>query len=235
MVAQPVHSEPTRRPTTAAPPRWLESSSGGDSTIGVRDAEVAGREQGRDRLALLTNAIYLNNTGCEIEGLKIWGSPVSPISPKFGDDWAFNIERGPEIRRYWEQIPANVDILITHCPPFGILDKNGMGDNEGCKDLADLIENKIRPRIHIFGHIHEAYGQVQIGTTNYINASAVCLKSWIADYKITRKLRIVAVSIFQIIKQLRKKLFGVPKDKLHNTTLSNWHWKVNNKAIVVDA
>lgn len=185
--------------------------------------------------AVLTNAIYLNNSGCEIEGLKIWGSPISPISPKFGGDWAFNVERGPEIRRYWEQIPANIDILITHCPPYGILDRNEIGNNEGCKDLMDLIENHIRPRVHIFGHIHEAHGQLQVGVTNYVNASIVGLKSWIADYKLTRQLRIIAISIFQEIKQVRKKIFGVvSKEKLHNRILSGLHWKVKNKAIVIE-
>lgn len=183
---------------------------------------------------LLTNAIYLNNSGCEIGGLKIWRSPISPISTKFGSDWAFTIKRGEEIRKYWEKIPLDMDIIITHCPPLGILDKNELGDNEGCKDLLDLIENKIKPRVHIFGHIHEAHGQLQVGRTKYVNASMVGLKSWIANYKITRKLRIVAINMFQVVKQVRKKLFGVSKSKLHSRALSHLQWKVENKAIIID-
>ncbi|MFN3380378.1 MAG: metallophosphatase domain-containing protein, partial [Runella zeae] len=89
---------------------------------------------------ILTNAIYLHDSGVEIEGFSIWGSPISPVSPKFGNDWAFNIDRGKKIRKYWELIPQNTDILITHCPPFGILDRNELGDHEGCKDLSDLVQ-----------------------------------------------------------------------------------------------
>jgi Icc-related predicted phosphoesterase len=183
---------------------------------------------------LLTNAIYLNDSGVEIEGFSIWGSPISPISPRFGGDWAFNIDRGQKIRNYWKLIPENTDILITHCPPFGILDMNDLGDKEGCKDLLDLVQNKIKPTVHIFGHIHEAYGQIQVGQTKFINASIVGLQSWIATYKFTRQLRIIAISIFQTIKQIRKNLFGVPKDKLHNRTFSYLHWTVKNQATIID-
>lgn len=183
---------------------------------------------------LLTNAIFLNNSGVEIEGLKIWGSPNSPISPKFGSDGAFNIERGQKIRKYWELIPSDTDILITHCPPFGILDKNEMGDKEGCKDLLDVIQNRIKPRLHIFGHIHDQYGQVQIGSTNHINASVVDLKGWIANYKLIRKLRIMAISVFQVVKFVRKTFLGVSKEKLYHKTLSHLQWEVKNKPIVID-
>ena len=183
---------------------------------------------------ILTNAIYLKNSGTEIEGLKIWGSPISPISPKFGSDWAFSVERGPEIRKYWQQIPIDTDILITHCPPFGILDKNGFGSLEGCKDLLDIIQNQVKPRFHIFGHIHEAYGQVQIGQTTFINASMVDLQNWITKYKILKQLRIFAISVFQVVKKVLKSVFKVSKNKLHNKTLSKFHWTIKNNATIID-
>jgi Icc-related predicted phosphoesterase len=116
--------------------------------------------------SLISNAIYLEDSGVEIEGLKIWGSPMSP----WFFDWAFNRERGEEIRRHWQMIPADTDVLITHGPPFGILDLTIHSKQVGCEDLLEVVKN-LKPQIHLFGHIHEAYGKRKIGSTRYINAS----------------------------------------------------------------
>lgn len=120
---------------------------------------------------LITNAIYLNDSGIEIEGLRIWGSPVQP----WFNDWAFNRKRGKQIRKHWDLIPTNTDMLITHGPPFGILDDTERGEKVGCKDLLSVIQNRVRPQLHVFGHIHEAYGQQQIDETLFVNASMVDL------------------------------------------------------------
>ncbi len=178
---------------------------------------------------LLNNAIYLNDSGIEIGGLKIWGSP---ISPEF-HDWAFNRKRGQEIRKHWELIPTDTDILITHCPPYGILDKTNDGRNEGCRDLLKIV-NQIKPRLHIFGHIHEAYGQTKINDIIYVNASMVGLSSWIAKYWFIKQLRKLAIEIFSLIKTIRKKLFGVSKEQLHNKSLAHLHWSVVNEAVVIE-
>ena len=58
--------------------------------------------------------IYLENSSVEIEGLKIWGSPITP----WFHDWAFNRIRGEAIKKYWDEIPNDLYILITHGPPF---------------------------------------------------------------------------------------------------------------------
>ncbi len=116
--------------------------------------------------ALLTHAIYLNNTAVTLEGIKIWGSPITP----WFFDWAFNRRRGADIRRYWEMIPTDTDILITHGPPRGILDKTERGDTAGCDDLLEILW-KIKPRLHVFGHIHEGYGQLALDGIKFINAS----------------------------------------------------------------
>lgn len=118
--------------------------------------------------ALITNAIYLENESVKIEEFNIWGSPATP---KFLN-WSFGYRRGEEIRKYWEQIPENTDILITHGPPFGILDRTFRWHPVGCADLAEIVE-KIQPKLHVFGHIHEHYGMLQQGQTQYINASVV--------------------------------------------------------------
>ena len=144
---------------------------------------------------LINNAIYLNDSGVEIEGLKIWGSPISPNY----QDWAFNRERGETIRKHWEMIPEDTDILITHCPPFGILDFTDTGKHEGCQDLFEIVQQKIKPRLHIFGHLHYAHGQVKVNETIFVNASIVNTIQYGKWIKLFRNL---AIDIFQILKKI---------------------------------
>jgi Icc-related predicted phosphoesterase len=122
--------------------------------------------------SLITNAIYLNDSGIEIEGIKIWGSPVQP----WFYDWAFNRQRGEDIRKHWELIPTDTDILITHGPPYGILDETARGELVGCADLLEVIQQRVKPRLHVFGHIHEGYGKTAIGETLFVNPSMVNLQ-----------------------------------------------------------
>lgn len=109
---------------------------------------------------------YLNDSGVEINGVRIWGSPVTP----WYFNWAFNRKRGPAILKHWQQIPQGTQILITHGPAFGIHDTVINGKNAGCKDLLEHVQ-KIKPQVHICGHIHEGYGQLKRNETKYINAS----------------------------------------------------------------
>lgn len=118
-----------------------------------------------------SNCIYLNNSSIEIEGIKIWGSP---ITPRFYD-WAFNCDRGEKIREYWQQIPNDTDILLTHGPAYGILDQTKHGLQVGCEELIEFVK-KIKPKIHAFGHIHEAYGKVITTSTTFINASVLDIR-----------------------------------------------------------
>lgn len=116
--------------------------------------------------AWLSNAHYLNDSAITIEGLKIWGSPVTP----WFFDWAFNRYRGSDIRQHWDMIPTDTDILITHGPPAHILDRTAAGKVVGCEDLWYAIQ-KIKPRLHVFGHIHEAHGMIEKDGTTFVNAS----------------------------------------------------------------
>lgn len=114
------------------------------------------------------NICYLENSEVVIEGLKIWGSPFSP----FYNNWAFNKFRGEDIRRCWDLIPDDIDILVTHGPPMYYLDYVPRSDlHVGCEDLMYTV-CKIKPKYHLFGHVHEGYGQTSnsYGTT-FINAS----------------------------------------------------------------
>lgn len=110
--------------------------------------------------------IYLQDSFVEIENLKIYGSPWQP---RFFD-WAFNLTRGAEIAEKWKLIPTDTDVLITHGPPFGILDLTPRGDNAGCEELRKRVE-EIRPKAHIFGHIHCGYGSKDHFGVKFINAS----------------------------------------------------------------
>jgi Icc-related predicted phosphoesterase len=114
------------------------------------------------------NAYYLCDSGIEIEGLKFWGSPISP----FYHNWAFNRIRGQDIMRHWALIPDDTDVLITHGPPAGILDLTAGGVHAGCEDLLQTVR-RIRPRYHLFGHIHEAYGKFSTHTATFINGSVL--------------------------------------------------------------
>ncbi len=132
-----------------------------------------------DMIQLLENypeITYLNNTGTCIEGVNIFGSPMSPT---FGRGWAFNRDRGEEIKAEWDKIPDGTDILITHSPPYGKGDlliprhrRQGEDPNVGCVDLLEAIK-RIRPTISLSGHIHSGYGVVVEDGVTYINASVL--------------------------------------------------------------
>jgi Icc-related predicted phosphoesterase len=117
---------------------------------------------------LITNAIYLQDQAVEVEGIKFYGSPWQP----WFFDWAFNLPRGIDLERKWAMIPENTDVLITHGPPHGIGDANWLGEKVGCQDLRERLR-QVRPRLHVFGHIHEARGMWEIDATTFVNASTV--------------------------------------------------------------
>ena len=130
----------------------------------------------------------LNDDGVEVEGIKFWGSPITP----FFCDWAFN--RHPEdIGRHWDMIPDDVQVLITHGPPHGILD--GVPSHEkikigydkhyrpmyakkftdvrhvGCPTLLERIKELKQLKLHVFGHVHEGYGEAEHFGVKFVNAS----------------------------------------------------------------
>jgi Icc-related predicted phosphoesterase len=120
------------------------------------------------QILLPSNVVYLNDEGCEIGGLHIWGSPIQP----WFFDWAFNRQRGEDIRKHWELIPEDTDILLTHGPPYGILDMVQRDSRPvGCRDLLKKVKDTPAIRLHAFGHIHEGYGQLEQDGQLFINAS----------------------------------------------------------------
>eukprot|EP01065_Artemidia_motanka_P010802 TRINITY_DN15788_c0_g1_i1.p1 TRINITY_DN15788_c0_g1~~TRINITY_DN15788_c0_g1_i1.p1 ORF type:complete len:301 (+),score=70.93 TRINITY_DN15788_c0_g1_i1:67-969(+) len=128
----------------------------------------------------------LEEEGVEIEGVRIWGSPWQP----WFCDWAFNLERGPELEKRWQKIPDDVDILVTHSPPLGHGDLCSSRQRAGCFHLLREVTQRVRPRLHIFGHIHEGYGATTDGHTVFVNASTCTL-----DYRPHNKPIVMDVPI----------------------------------------
>jgi len=147
-----------------------------DDYLSIRDhpekVVIAGNHDGcfqdepDEARSRLTEATYLQDGGTTIEGLKIWGSPWTP---RFFN-WSFMLPRGEALAEKWAMIPEDVDILVTHGPPHGILDEAQGIESVGCRELRRRVE-QIQPRLHIFGHIHEARGRVDQGGTTFVNAS----------------------------------------------------------------
>jgi hypothetical protein len=120
-----------------------------------------------DPYSALSAACYLQDQGTIISGYKIWGSPWIPAhSPT-----AFSIKRdSPMLAAKRKKIPSDTEILMTHCPPQGILDFTRKSGNEGCALLAEHI-GRVNPIVHVFGHVHEGYGSTRIRDTLFINAA----------------------------------------------------------------
>jgi len=115
------------------------------------------------------SAIYLQDSSTTIEGIKFYGSPWQPEFM----EWSFNLPRGKALKEKWDMIPNATDVLITHGPPADTLD-SVRGDNIplGCVDLKHALE-RVRPDLHVFGHIHSAYGIRRRWNTTYVNCSLV--------------------------------------------------------------
>jgi Icc-related predicted phosphoesterase len=122
------------------------------------------------------NVIYLDHAYINIEGLNVFGSPYTPV---FGD-WYFMVNTN-KIGRYWEALEPDIDILVTHGPPKGILDlsHNKKHILEYCGDSAlRKAVFKVKPKYHIFGHIHDSedcynQGVRIINDTEFMNVSCV--------------------------------------------------------------
>jgi predicted phosphohydrolase len=158
---------------------------------------------------LLTNAIYLQDAAVTIQGVKIWASPYThdfndwgfglslsnSSSSSSGSKYVASRECGECCEQKWNAIPDNVNIVMSHGPPFGIGDKCENGNkNVGCVQLLNAIESRVRPQFHVYGHIHEGYGlrqgnyykeEAKASSSNshthttYINAS-LCDQNYVA-------------------------------------------------------
>ncbi|TWT80339.1 Calcineurin-like phosphoesterase superfamily domain protein [Planctomycetes bacterium CA13] len=108
--------------------------------------------------------------------LKIFGSPYTP---RF-HDWAY-MKKRTRLDVVWQSVPKDVDILVTHGPPKGVLDLTHDVESKalvqvGCAALRRHVDERINPKIHAFGHLHDEkgisnYGMFTRGATQFINCS----------------------------------------------------------------
>lgn len=122
------------------------------------------------------NAVYLEGSGHEHKGVNFFGAPWVP--DLFGQ--AF-FTKDHKLSEKWSDIPDNVDVLITHTPPAGILDVSSRGLTLGCQHLLTAIE-RTQPTIHCFGHVHASSGVHKNGNTTFVNAALVN-----SQYELSRK------------------------------------------------
>lgn len=120
----------------------------------------------------------LINQSCEIQTINFYGSPYTPkVRPHKETRWAFSEERWA-LNSMWPNIPKNTDVLLTHGPAYGHHDWcNPQQDYVGCESLRWNIQ-RVKPKVHLFGHIHESYGNSYDQHTIYSNTSLV-------DYAVT--------------------------------------------------
>lgn len=124
--------------------------------------------------------VYLNNSSFECDGLKFYGTPYQP----YFCGWAFNVPDFDKLVNIYQQIPDDIDVLLTHCPPYGILDQshrphynNPTGENHlGSMELKEVLDEMKQshkaPRVVAFGHIHGDGGKMMKNdNTLFINAS----------------------------------------------------------------
>ncbi len=117
---------------------------------------------------LITNANLLIEESINVLGLKIWGSPITPLR-----DGAFGVGAEQDRERLFSFIPRDTDVVITHSPPYGILDQPSPArEHLGCRALLNAVV-RVQPTLHAFGHVHGAYGTTTFGDTFFANASLV--------------------------------------------------------------
>ena len=132
---------------------------------GNHDYPIERRATARE--SVLRNATYLQDEAYAYRGLRFYGAPWTPGLMGF----AFYAD-GAAIQQKWDQIPNNIDVLITHTPPAGILDENSGGYSVGCRRLTAVLPRK-QPQIHCFGHVHASAGLSHKGGTTFVNAASI--------------------------------------------------------------
>lgn len=133
---------------------------------------------------LVTNATLLSNKAVELDGVQIWGSP---LTPSYGG--AFGRSNAPDRIRVYNSIPADTDILVTHGPPYGVLDHTvEYPGPAGDPELRDAVI-RIRPKLHVFGHIHAGYGTHPTQHTMFVNAALFGLDGTLDKRPIVLEMR----------------------------------------------
>lgn len=144
---------------------WLDSLPHTYKVVVAGNHDVAFEESPEVAQRLLKTPIYLQDSSIVIEGVKFYGSPWTPWFFGLG----FNLQPGRALEMKWDEIPHDVDVLVRHGPPYGIFDLNGWGEHCGDEQLLEAVE-RIKPKIHAFGHIHYSHDAAVLGETLFVNA-----------------------------------------------------------------
>ena len=95
---------------------------------------------------------YLEDSGIEIDGLKIWGSPWTKYFHGMNEKCTAFVERSEDnLAEKWHLIPNDTDILITHSPPFGMLDRVHYCASVGSTSLNAKIKKMKNLKVHLYG------------------------------------------------------------------------------------
>lgn len=157
--------------------------------------DFAFQKRNLEARALLHNAIYLEDEGIVLDGVKFYGSPWQPHFY----EWAYNFppsskwggndfKAADAAKSCWSKIPDDTNVLITHGPPFDILDETVRGEKVGCPFLAKRIGELKQLKLSCFGHIHSSFGMKKIGDTIFANVAGLH-----EDYKTKNPVTVVEV------------------------------------------
>lgn len=135
---------------------------------------------------LAPSVTYLNDSGCEVMSLRIWGSPFAPT---VGRGWAFMADRGADIQRHWDLIPPDTQVLVTHGGPMGILDdvedvrwvpgsltfdRQIVVKHVGCANLLSTLPRLTQLKLTVHGHLHLRGGKTMWRAgVSHVNACVV--------------------------------------------------------------
>lgn len=111
---------------------------------------------------------YLQDDAIELMGIKFYGSPRTPNFY----NWAF-MDEDEDLAPYWSRIPDDTEVLITHGPPFSILDFEANQNRCGSRSLYECVKQLPKLKHHIFGHIHESYGTEKIDDVTFYNVASL--------------------------------------------------------------
>jgi Icc-related predicted phosphoesterase len=146
--------------------QWLRKQKHQHKIVIAGNHDFALQRDPVNARALFHGLTFLEDSEVTVAGLRIWGSPWQP----WFHDWAFNLRRGAEIDAKWKLIPEGIDVLVTHGPPLGYGDLVHRGERVGCEDLLRHL-SRVKPKLHLFGHIHEDRGEWQLGPTRIVNCT----------------------------------------------------------------
>ena len=148
--------------------QWIRGLPHRHKILVAGNHDWAFAEHAEHARALLTGIHYLQDTRISVEGRSFWGSPWQPAF----NDWAFNLPRGEALAAKWALVPEGIDVLVTHGPPAGFGDHSSTSGRHGCDDLLRRVRDlRAKPKVHLFGHIHDDGGAWFDDGTWFVNCT----------------------------------------------------------------